>query len=268
MKRILTALFCATALLGISLISSCSDSDSSGSHNNESGEGTGGSMARFTISGDYIYTVDHNSLKVTRIADPAKPEHVNTYALSNFRGDIETIFPYDGKLFIGSRSAMYIYDIVGDPECPQLLSYTSHFNSCDPVVAYGDYAYVTLSNGNQTCFRGVNELQIYDISNINNPVRVRTFDYGSLKPAGLGVDGTAGKLFVCTDKGVKIYDLGDDHSQITLAGEISNVPGVGTINAYDVITLSGLLIVTGESGLFQFDYTQEPVKFLSSIDLR
>src|SRR5690349_16406055 len=35
--------------------------------------GQGGSLARFTIVGDYLYTVDHANLKVFEITDPTQP---------------------------------------------------------------------------------------------------------------------------------------------------------------------------------------------------
>lgn len=256
----------ATAIL----LASCYSANDSGSSNESGGytDGTGGSMARFTIAGDYMYTVDDYSLKITLIKDPARPQHVNTYHISNFNGDIETIFPYDGKLFIGSRSAMHIYDITGDPTTPKKLSTASHFTSCDPVVAYGDYAYVTLSNSNRTCNRGRNELLVYDITDLNDPVLGKVFDYGALQPAGLGVDGPAGRLFVCTDKGVKVYSLEEDPAVPVWIDDISHAKGMGTFNAYDVIPRNGLLMVIGPDGLFQFDYTGEEIIPLSSFDLR
>ena len=39
----------------------------------ESGTGIGGSMARFTISGDYLYTVDSWNLNTFEITDPINP---------------------------------------------------------------------------------------------------------------------------------------------------------------------------------------------------
>src|SRR5690606_21363599 len=77
--------------------------------------------------------------------------------------DVETIFPYGEKLFIGSASAMYIYDI-SDPKNPARQGTVSHIRACDPVVADGNYAYVTLRNNNSGCGGSQNILNIYDIS--------------------------------------------------------------------------------------------------------
>jgi hypothetical protein len=59
--------------------------------------------------------------------------------------NIETIFPYQDKLFIGSSSTMYVYSL-SDPTRPTQLGkaeYTIRM-SCDPVVARDSVAYATL----------------------------------------------------------------------------------------------------------------------------
>lgn len=279
MKKILHLLFTIITLAAVPVIlQSCSKEDS-GDYNNNGESGTGGSMARFTVCGDYIYTVDNQSLKITWIKDPANPVEINQHYLSDFSGDIETIFPYDNKLFIGSQSAMYIYDLSANPRNPKLLSKTTHFRSCDPVVAYGDRAYVTLNNASVNCGGRGDFLLIYDISPIMNPTPDTyyyqpmllpggTYEYyGNIHPAGLGVDGPAGKLFVCTNIGVEVYDINEEDPMkpLTYVSDLTDIDGVGIIDAYDVIPLGGLLIVIGDDGLFQFDYTKEKIEFLGSI---
>lgn len=260
-------------MLAMAAMAGCA-SDKDGGYNesgndNSNGSGKGGSMARFTIVGDYIYTVDEHSLKIASISDPSKPTEIDRYNLTGWSGDIETIFPYDGKLFIGSRSAMYIYDI-SIPRRPQLLSYTSHFRSCDPIVAYGNRAYITLNNASLNCGGRGNFLLVYDISDINKPTQIKSYQYGSIMyPKGLGVDGAAGKLFVCTSKGVEVWNVTDiPEEPLQYVGDLTDIPGMGIFNAYDVVPLDGLLIVIGPDGLFMFDYTQETITALGSIDLR
>ncbi|MGV3658020.1 MAG: hypothetical protein ACO1NX_08695 [Chitinophagaceae bacterium] len=51
--------------------------------------GTGGSMARFTIVGNYLYTVDKSDLKVFEIADPSNPVFKQTVPVGF---EIETIY--------------------------------------------------------------------------------------------------------------------------------------------------------------------------------
>ncbi|MDL2230589.1 hypothetical protein LJB87_02210 [Alistipes sp. OttesenSCG-928-L06] len=240
---------------------SCSSDGSSDFSNSEGGQG--GSMARFTIVGDYLYTVDHQTLHTLRLADPAKPQHLDLRDLS-VGFDIETIFPYDGKLFIGSRAAMYIYDIAS-PEFPKLLSQVQHFSSCDPVVAAGNYAYVTLNSDNITCWRGKNELQVYDISDPKSPQLVSP-PIAMKSPRGLGVDEAAKILFVC-DQGVKAFDLSIP-SEPEIFWDLTDVPQVKGMRGYDCIPMNGVLMVVGEDGLYQFDYTGENIEFLSKIDIR
>jgi len=281
MKRILHLLFSIITIAALTIsIQSCAKESSGGEQNNDPSSGTGGSMARFTICGDYIYTVDDRSLKITWIKDPANPVEINRHYLSDFSaGDIETIFPYNNMLFIGSRSAMYIYDLSANPRNPKLISRTGHFRSCDPVVAYGDRAYVTLNNASVNCGGRGDFLLIYDISPVtrpdpesyyNQPVLLPggTYEYyGNIHPAGLGVDGPAGKLFVCTNIGIEVYDINEDDPMkpLTYLCDLTDIDGVGIIDAYDLIPLDGLLIVIGNDGLFQFDYTKEDIEFLGSI---
>lgn len=261
MKKYISSLAAIAIIVIVAFACSRADSPSFGGGNSGGSEsGTGGSMARFTIVGDHIYTVDNRSLKTASIIDPEHPVYLSSRQLGV---DIETIFPYDGKLFIGSRSGMYIYDI-SDPESPLHLSTTPHFTSCDPVVASGHYAYVTLNTENTSCGRGRNELQVYDISDVKNPVM--TYSYTNLNyPKGLGVDQAAEKLFVCVKGGIKIFNISDPAHPV-MEKSIAGV--IGYIETYDVIPMNGLLIVIGQDGLYQFDYTQENIKLVSKIDLR
>ena len=68
-------------------------------------------MARFTIVGNYLYTVDKTDLKVFDIANPAAPVFRQTVPVGF---EIETIFPFKDKLFIGSTSVVHIFSIA-DP---------------------------------------------------------------------------------------------------------------------------------------------------------
>jgi hypothetical protein len=254
------------------------------------GEGQGGSMARFTIVGDYLYTVNSKTLTVLSVADPAQPTNLTDLDIGSW--DIETIYPMsrDGKnyLFIGSRSAMYIYDIT-NPEFPQQLPATGHFVSNDPVVAYGNAAFVTLSaivNSNGTT-SGRDALQIYDISNITNARLMRTVN-DVRRPRGLAVDGPAGMLFVCENRGVSAWEytyhpaVDDTPSSVDIGGlyRSGQIPAVSSIDAYDCIVLDGYtnggtgrLLVVGADGLYQLGYDRggrdgDGFTLISKIDLR
>ena len=225
-----------------------------------SADGKGGSMARFAIRGDFLYTVSTDSLKIFNIEEPEKPKYYPQRDLK-VGFDIETIFPMDTLLFIGASSGMYVYDI-SEPRFPVKLSEVRHIRSCDPVVAQDNYAYVTLNTNFSSCGASPNNvLQVYDVSKPLNPVLKRTVQLNG--PTGLGVDGT--KLFVC-DKGLKVFDISDPLNP-RQKDDLAEIEEVDIRAAYDVIPVDGLLILVASEGLFQFDYTGERLKFVSKIEI-
>ena len=234
-------------ILGIA----CSGGSDSPSPNGglSSDVGTGGSMARFTINGNYLYAVNQSSLKVFDITEQSSPVYKNSVSLGF---GIETVFPYKNTLFIGSETGMYIYN-VDSPENPQRLSHYQHVFSCDPVVANDKYAFVTLRTEQQgRCWRGVNQLDVIDISNLSAPTLIKS--YPMVNPKGLGIDGNT--LFICDDK-LKVYDI-TTVTAINLKKEFN-------VKSYDVIPKNGNLFMIGESGFVQYEYSNDTIKYLSSI---
>ena len=244
------------------LLFSCS-SEKSDSGGGESG--LGGSMARFAISGNALFTVSTDTMKIFNIEDAANPKHYPDRDI--YLGfDIETVFPMDTLLFIGSRSGMLMYDI-RDPRFPTKLSSVSHIRSCDPVVAYENYAYVTLNTNFSSCGASPNNiLEIYNVSNPFQPVRERTIQLTG--PTGLGIDGQSKRLFVC-DRGLKVFDI-TDPVMIRQIDDLAEIDEVNVREAYDVIPVKelSLLILVAKEGLFQFDYSGERLKFLSKIEIK
>lgn len=220
--------------------------------------GQGGSLARFTISNGTLYAVDDQRLKVFDLADAEKPVYSDQVDLG---WGIETIFPYEDKLFIGARNGMHIYS-VSNPTAPEHLSSFEHVLSCDPVVVANDLAYVTLWGG-RNCGSVGDQLEIIDVSDASNPVSLQITPMNNSH--GLSV--TEGKLFLCAQwEGLKVFDLTDDG----LLGE--ELSSMANINARDVIALpaDNDLIVLGyaEDGIQQFDYTDEgQLTATSKIDL-
>lgn len=250
-------------IVGSMFFIACTDGSSSGS-SSEGGsysEGKGGSMARFCVVGDILYTVDNNSLKVFGISDPGNPVFYEGRT-QNLDFGIETIFQMDTLLFIGSQTGMLIYDI-SNPQFPNYLSTAQHISSCDPVVAKGNYAYVTLNSNNTWCGRNTNVLQIYNIQNPVNPEFVREISAGFQSPLGLGIDGN--RLFVC-DKGLKVYDI--TNPELPKWIDDLYAAGVNDVtDSYDVIPLDGTLILVASSGIYQFDYQGESLRLLSKISI-
>jgi len=212
------------------------------SFNSSGNTGISGSMARFTIFSDYLYAVHNNNLKLFNIASVPGIAVSNQVALERV---VETIFPYDNKLFLGTTTGMLIYSLAS-AGFPTFISAYDHINSCDPVVVQGNYAYVTLRSGTQ-CEGFTNQLDVVDISSIEHPFLVKS--YPMYNPHGLGIDGNV--LFLCDgDAGLKVYDV-TDPMQIHM-NLLAHFTG---IKAYDVIPLNGVLMLIGADGLYQYDYT-------------
>jgi hypothetical protein len=229
------------------LASSCSKNNSPQSDSFTGGTGMGGSMARFTIANDHLYTVSDTKMQVFDISTANNPVHKNTLEIG---WGVETIFPMGDKLFIGTQTGMKIMN-VSNPIDPQKLSEYQHIRSCDPVVANDKYAYVTLRTDNM-CTRGTNELQIIDIADMTKPVMVKS--YAMSKPQGLALDGN--NLFVC-DNIIKWYDVTDP--KVLVLKNTSMIAGT------DLIAHNGVLMVIGPDGLSQYSYNTGELKLLSRI---
>ena len=153
-----------------------------------SATGTGGSLARFTIAANHLYLADYSTVEVYDLADPVNPVKKTSV---NVGFGVETIYPYQDKLFIGSNTGMFIYSIA-NPSSPVKLGEARHVRSCDPVVANNTTAYVTLRGGSP-CGPAEDGLYIYDITNITAPVQKNLFSLSN--PNGLGLKDSV--VFVC-----------------------------------------------------------------------
>jgi len=207
-----------------------------------SSSGQGGSMARFTLLHDYLYTVGTSELSLFDVKTASNPNFVKAI---NLGWGVETIFPYENKLFIGTNTGMHIFS-AADAENPVKLSTYSHVFACDPVVVQGKYAYVTLRTGSM-CRQTVNQLEVVDIEDPTNPKQVAVFSMQN--PHGLSVSGN--NLFLCEGNyGIKSFNIADKN-------KIGNnmLQHLNNIKSFDVIAGPKSLIVTGDDGIYQFNYS-------------
>ena len=219
--------------------------------------GVGGSMARFGLYDDYLYTVDNSTVYMFDVKDAAKPVSIGKQQIG---WAMETMFIYDGHMFLGTQSGMQIMSL----KVPTALSYVGsfwHVTSCDPVVISEGYAYITLRGGN-ACGSNVNRL---DVVKFSADYKTSTLEasYPLTGPYGLGIDDNT--LFICDgDAGLKIYDVEDklnidDH-------QIARFPGIKT---YDVIPVDGYLFMIGDNGFYQYDYSNlQDIKQISHIPVK
>jgi hypothetical protein len=210
--------------------------------------GVGGSMARFTLVTDYLYTVDQSSLRTFNISKLDNPILSNTTVLG---WGIETIFPYKDKLFLGSTTGLFIIDIA-NPIAPKQLSNFTHARKCDPVFVKDNLAYVTLSGGGP-CGGNGSQLDIIDITSLTQPKLLKS--YPMKQPKGLSI--LENTLYLCDD-GLKIFDVTkwetiDQNLKTHIKG----------FDAYDVISFSEtannvkqkVAMVIGADGFTQLDVT-------------
>jgi hypothetical protein len=205
--------------------------------------GTGGSMARFAIIDDNLYVLDGNNMFVYDVQDPSNPKEINKIPMDF---NVETIFPHEGQLFIGGTEGMYIYDNT-NPADPRFLSKFEHAVACDPVVVAGNYAYVTLRSGGP-CDRAINQLDVVDISDINNPTLVKNVQMHN--PHGLSVQENT--MYLCDgNQGLKVFDVTDKTNIL----DNMKFADRDIRKAYDVIPnpSTGTLIVVGKEGIYQYD---------------
>jgi hypothetical protein len=202
---------------------------------------TNGSLSRFAISNNYLYAIGYDSLSAFDITDRFSPAlKGKTYV--NWAS--ETVFPFKDKLFVGTTNGMFMYDVQSTPDKPSLLGQVSHIRSCDPVIADDNYAYVTLRDGTQ-CSGFVNQLDVYDINNLNSPSLLKT--YALTHPTGLSKDGDL--LFICDGKdGLKVFDA-TDKNNLKLIKQLKDAETI------DVIAYDGLAIVMTVNGIYQYSYS-------------
>lgn len=247
------------------------------------GSGVSGSTSRFAIVGEHLYVLnqfksvndDDQDDDQDRFFSPRLTDSLDTFSLENRetpamvdrmvinRATPETLHAVGENLFVGTSSGMQIVSL-SDPAKPTTLSFTGHFTARDPVVVSGTTAYVTLRTGEATVSsafnRSSNELQIYDVQNLENPVQLSTF--AMTAPWGLGV--RHGRAYICDgSSGLRVLTVADPL-------KVQPVAAVETDICFDLIVTESLLVSTGLGGVTQYRIdpaTNQPVQ-LSKIALQ
>jgi hypothetical protein len=244
--------FCLSCCLF--MLTACGSADSSTDSGREASEsGQGGSMARFAVSGDYLYTLDNPYINKFDVSDLAGRgfRHVGEGTMESYVTG-QTIFVRDSFLYVGTTSGMYIFTL----KYLQNVSNVSHFYACDPVVVVDTLAFVTLNGANQCRWSSQrSELQVYSVQDPKNPRLLETYHYDIVSPQGLAIRDTL--LFLC-DEGLKVFDARIPALQLPLLAHIAEVNGAA-LDGYDVILRDGgTLILIGGTGLFQYSYQLLP----------
>lgn len=225
------------------------------SSTSQSSTGINGSMSRFTIYNDRLYSVTNNSMSIFDLTGDKPTKAADSFYVG---WNVETIFSYKTNLFFGTSTGMLIYS-VADPLKPEYQSCITHAYACDPVVVDNDLAYVTLHSGSICDVSAKeNSLIIIDVKDVKNPTQLVT--YNLTNPKGLGIDN--GKLFLCDD-GLKIYKI--TTPQTLMANNLAHYTGM---DGYDVIPYNNTLMMIADDGLYQYDYSNSTdIKLLSKIPI-
>jgi len=246
----------ALALCCLVLVGGCSEdgssSDSTG--NDGTGSGRGGSTARMTIAGDYLYAIAGGD--TVQLFDITQPNAPNPWTRVRIEQGLETLFPYGDYLLAGAEDGLYILDNT-DPAAPYYLADFRHARARDPVVAAAGHAYVTLRSldGGETV---TDQLDVIDLSDIASPRLIDTIPMQG--PAGLDIerDGER-RLFVCDSiAGIKVFDT-TEPAQLRVLGTIRDV------DCRDVIVENGRLYAITDERLLQYDVTTLPARLLSEV---
>ncbi|MFT7452228.1 MAG: hypothetical protein ACI9VN_002959, partial [Patescibacteria group bacterium] len=181
----------------------------------------------------------------------------------NVGWNIETLYAFGDKLFIGSQQGMFIYD-ASDPANPVYLSGYEHWTSCDPVFVKDNYAYVTLHGGTLCNGSQLNQLDLIDITDILNPNLVKSFPMEN--PHGLSIKDN--NLFLCeADAGLKVFDI---ENPLVLDQKLLST--LNDFSAKDVIVVPGdqnILLVIGDDGFYQVNFDNpENLDVLSLIPVK
>lgn len=217
--------------------------------------GITGSMSRFSIYKDNLYTVMNSTLGIFDLTGEAPVKATeDTYIGFN----VETIFRYKECMFMGTPTGMIIYSME-DPLKPERQSMISHVFGCDPVVVEDDIAYVTVRSGT-FCGQDANELIIVDVSNVKQPKHLVTYNMKS--PKGLGIDGKT--LFVCDD-GLRIFNTEDP---LTIMHKDNVLAHFKDMDGFDVIPFDNILMMIASDAIYQYDYSNlQNIKQLSRLPI-
>lgn len=204
--------------------------------------GTGGSFAKFQINNNALYTVENFELNVFNISNPTQTFFDKSIYMTEWMGGgiFETLFKQKEFLFIGSTNGMYIVNAF-DEFNPYFVSGFSHATACDPVVVHANTAYITVRGGS-TCGAIEDQINVIDITNIENPTLISTYLLN--QPYGLGIRNNV--LYVCADGNLNVFDA-TNSAELVLQNTYND-------QVKDVIALDTHLIAVGTNKIVQYNY--------------
>lgn len=220
-----------------------------GNSNNQAG-----TVNRISALNGYVYVISKAVLSVYEI------DQFSQVFTGGISFNMETIYPFSDRIFIGTNNSVEIYD-VSNPAEPMYEGSFWHATSCDPVLPVSEnIAYATLRTGEfAQCPGDINALVILDISNQNLVSQIQEIEMQS--PYGLAMINTI--LYVGEgENGLKSFNAENP-------GNPSLISWNRDVTAYDVLahpTNPNILLITGPDGFQQYQLApSSELQLLSSI---
>ncbi|MEM8893869.1 MAG: hypothetical protein AAGC88_04770 [Bacteroidota bacterium] len=202
-----------------------------------------GTVNRIASHEGFVYVISRTELSIFD-AEGA----FDLLAKRNIGWGMETIYPLEDKLFIGSRNSMEVFNIT-NPTNPDRESSYFHENSCDPVLPVNTTtAYVTLRTGDfSECPGDTNELLVLDVVSSTgwNAMELQSFEM--LSPYGMSLIGN--RLYVGEGaNGLAVFDASDNRN-------LQFIERDRTVEAYDIIghpSRADVILIAGPTGFSQY----------------
>ncbi len=217
-----------------------------------------GTINRITKSNDHIYVVSNSNMIIIKDGEDGLSSNVER--LINIKEEMETVFPHQNNLFVGSKTSMSIFDISNGSQPVELYEF-EHATSCDPVLPYNDVAYVTLRTADfSECPGNINALLAIDITDLSNPIQIDEKQLAS--PYGMSIINN--HLYVGNgESGLSVFDVTDPQKPTLVSTNADIV-------AYDIIadpTNSAYIFVAGDNGMNQYKIESDlSLEWTSNID--
>jgi len=217
-----------------------------------------GTINRITKSKDHIYVVSNSNMIIVKDGEDGLSNDVDR--LENIKEEMETVFPHQNNLFVGSKTSMSIFDITDGSQPVELYEF-EHATSCDPVLPYADVAYITLRTADfSECPGNINALLAIDITDLSNPIQINEKQLAS--PYGMSVINN--RLFVGNgENGLRIFDVANPQNPTLVSTNYD-------IIAYDIIadpSNSDYIFVAGNNGMNQYKIEDDlSLDWTSNID--
>ena len=192
-----------------------------------------------TIKDGYMYTIDHDHLRVLSLEDVSKPKEVYKVYVGS---GLESVFAYEDNLFMGTDRAILIYGLAKKDK-PVLKSTNSHvIIAKDPVIVLNDIAYSTLRQGNENS-NPSGSLEVVDVSNPSSPFTVKIIQ----QEYPMGLAGNDHALYVCNAKfGLNVFEM-DRNEFLIFRKNIPSDP------IYNCIVADNVLIGQTKTGLLFYN---------------